>query len=112
MICSFECTVYIYAMTGSKRKPRVKEPVQVYLDEADRELLERTARASGLARAEVLRRGLRKLAEELLAEKSPGWSLDSLIGSLDGATDLPPDLASRHDDYLYGHPDSDRDHAD
>ena len=92
-------------MSGAKRKSRVREPVQVYLDEADRELLELTASTSGLSRAEVLRRGLRKLAEDWLAEKGPGWSLDSLIGSLHGAEDLPPDLAARHDDYMYGaHP--------
>lgn len=99
-------------MSESKRKPRVREPVQVYLDEADRELLELTASASGLARAEVLRRGLRKLAEDWLADKSPGWSLDSLIGSLEDANDLPNDLASHHDDYLYGRKNSGRDDAD
>lgn len=81
---------------------RVREPVQVYLDRADRALLERAAERTGLSRAEVLRRALRRLAGEVLAERPPGWSLDRLVGALGDADDLPEDLAARHDDYLYG----------
>jgi hypothetical protein len=80
----------------------VREPVQVYLDAPDRELLENLARRTGLPRTEVLRRGLRRLAQSELAERKPGWSLDVLIGALDDAPGLPADLSTRHDEYLYG----------
>jgi hypothetical protein len=81
---------------------RVREPVQVYLDPSDRDLLEELARRTGLARAELLRRGLRQLGGRLLGDRAPGWSLDALTGSLGDAADLPADLAARHDEYLYG----------
>ena len=83
-------------------RPKGKEPVQVYLDGPDRELLEKLARRTGLPRAELLRRGLRRLAESELAERGPGWSLDRLVGALGMDPALPSDLAARHDDYLYG----------
>lgn len=83
---------------NDRRSPsRVREPVQAYLDETDRALLEEVARHTGLARAEILRRGLRAFARDVLAERKPGWSLDFLIGSL---PDGPSDLAERHDEYL------------
>jgi len=81
---------------------RVREPVQVYLDAGDRDLLESLARSSGLSKAELLRRGLRQLGVRQLAEQAPGWSLDALTGSLGHAADLPRDLAANHDVYLYG----------
>jgi hypothetical protein len=82
-----------------RKPPRVREPVQVYLDERDRALLEDLARQTGVSRAELLRRGLRKLAGDALGARAPGWSLDVLIGSL---PDGPSDLSVRADDYLYG----------
>jgi hypothetical protein len=83
-------------------KPRrVREPVQVYLDSGDKSLLEEVARRTSLSQAEVLRRGLRRLAADLLAEARPGASLDALIGALGGDPALPADLAARHDEYLY-----------
>ena len=87
-----------------RKKParEVKQPVQVYLDPTDRKLLEEVAKATDLSRAEVLRRGLRRMADEALAERAPGWSLDRLVGALGGAGELPEDLAQRHDEYLYG----------
>ena len=81
---------------------RVREPVQVYLDEQDRDLLEALTVRSSLSRAELLRLGLRRLSAEMLAEGKPGASLDSLIGVLDGARGVPRDLAAKHDDHLYG----------
>lgn len=78
----------------------VREPVQVYLDGPDLTLLGTLAQSTGLSKAELLRRGLRRLASETLAERQPGWSLDLLIGSLDGGEALPPDLSERHDDHL------------
>ena len=78
----------------------VREPVQVYLDEVDRGLLEDVVKRTGLSRAEILRRGLRRLAEYELAERKPGWSLELLIGCM--GPGQPSDLSERHDHYLYG----------
>ena len=86
----------------TERARRVREPVQVYLDERDRELLEALVERTSLSRAELVRRGLRRLSEELLTDARPGQSLDLLIGALDAAPDVPADLAARHDEYLYG----------
>ena len=84
-----------------KKTPRVREPVQAYLDEHDRALLEEVAARTGLSRAEVLRRGLRVYAQEALAERKPGWSLEFLLGAFGDDPSLPTDLAERHDDYIY-----------
>ena len=77
----------------------VREPVQIYLDAPDRAILERAAVATGLPRAEVLRRGLRRFAAELLADESPA------LAFLESAASAPPpnapsDVAARHDEYL------------
>jgi hypothetical protein len=84
-----------------QKSKQAREQVVVYLDTRDRALLEELAEKSGLPRTELFRRGLRRLAEELLGEKQPGASLSYLVatGRDDG---LPPDVAERHDDYLYG----------
>jgi hypothetical protein len=81
---------------------RIREPVQVYLEVGDVELLENLARLTGLSKAELLRRGLRQLGARQLAKEAPGWSLDALTGSLGNAAGLPHDLAAHHDAYLYG----------
>ncbi len=91
-------------MARGKRPARVREPVQVYLDVADRDLLDRMAEKSGESRAELLRRGLRKLAGDVLTERPPGWSLDLLIGALGDDPDLPRDLSTRYEEYLYAPP--------
>ncbi len=44
--------------------PRVREPVQVYLEADDSSLLARLAASSGLSKAEVMRRGMRAFARE------------------------------------------------
>lgn len=85
-----------------KKIARVREPVQVYLDSADRSLLDAVAAGTGLSRAEILRRGLRRVAGDLLADRKPGESFEHLIGALGDDTPLPSDLAARHDHYLYG----------
>lgn len=82
--------------------PRVREPVQVYLDSTDRNLLDRLAARTGLSRAELLRRGVRQLAELELSGRPAGWSLERLTGALGDDPALPADLAARHDEYLYG----------
>lgn len=51
-------------MSPKKSSRRVRHPVQVYLEPADRDLLEQVVRATGLSRAAVLRRGLRRMADE------------------------------------------------
>ncbi len=89
-------------MSARKSGRRVREPVQVYLDPVDRELLEQVVRATGLSRAEILRRGLRRVADDALTERAPGWSLDRLVGALGAAADLPTNLAECHDEYLSG----------
>jgi len=87
----------------SKRRKaaRVREPVQVYLDAPDLALLDTLSTQTGLAKAEVLRRGLRRLADGVLTERKPGWSLDVLIGAMGDDPSIPADLAERHDEYLY-----------
>ncbi len=83
----------------SRHRSAVREPIQVYVDREDRELLEAVAARTGLARAEVLRRGLRAFAGQVLTERGPGSSMAALIGVL-GEGDTPADLAARHDEYL------------
>lgn len=80
---------------------QVREPVQVYLDQPDRALLEAVAARTALPRSEVLRVALRRMAAELPDAERPGASIAALLGALDGAGDVPHDLAARHDDYLY-----------
>jgi len=84
-----------------KKPSRVREQAVVYLGAGDRELLERLAEETGLPRTEIFRRGLRRLADEILAERGPGSSLDYLE-SIAEETSGPDDLAERHDHYLYG----------
>ncbi len=80
---------------GAKKPPRVREPLQVYLDPDERGLLDRLARETGLSRAEILRRGLKSFAAERRG-KSP--MLEFMESMRDA--DMPADLAERHDDYL------------
>ena len=79
---------------------RVREQVVVYLDERDRALLEELTNATGLPKTELFRRGLRRLADQALAGKAPGFSLRQLVTTADN-DDFPPDVAERADDYLY-----------
>lgn len=84
----------------SSEPKRVREQAVVYMSASDRALLERLAEETGLARTELFRRGLRRLAEELLPEGGPVSSLDYLTRIADD-TDAPPDLSERHDEYLF-----------
>lgn len=87
-------------MADNPRKT-VREQVVVYLDPRDRALLEEMAERTGLARTELFRRGLRRLADEMLGERRPGSSLSYLVATA-SEDDFPPDVAERHDHYLYG----------
>src|ERR1043165_481451 len=89
-------------MTKQPPPRKVREPVQVYLDQQDRAVLEELSRRTGLPRAELLRRGIRRLAEVELGDQAPGWSFNRLVGALGADEAIPTDLAARHDDYLYG----------
>jgi hypothetical protein len=64
-------------------------------------LLERLAEETGLSTTELFRRGLRRLAEDVLPERAAGSSVDFLVGLADD-TDAPQDLSERHDAYFYG----------
>ncbi|MEX1256738.1 MAG: hypothetical protein WEG36_03870 [Gemmatimonadota bacterium] len=86
---------------AGKRPDRVREQVVVYLDARDRQLLEEMAESSGLPRTELFRRGLRRLAAEILAAKQPGSSLAHLVDTA-AEDDFPPDVSTEHDRYLYG----------
>lgn len=72
----------------------------MYLDSHDSALLQQVSAKMGLAKTEVFRRGLHRLAEENLTERQSGTSLAHLIAT---AVDdpFPPDAAARHDHYLY-----------
>ncbi len=84
-----------------KVRGQVREPVQVYLDQPDRALLDSIAHAEGIPRTEVLRYALRQYGQRTVAEQAPGASLDALIGALDEVAELPTDYSARHDEYLY-----------
>ena len=83
-----------------RRGAAVREPVQVYLDAADRALLDRVAAKSGLSRAEILRRGARRMAAELLADENPMLALMREQSSADWPASTPSDVGGRHDQYL------------
>lgn len=75
--------------------PRVREPVQVYLEADDSSLLARLAATSGLSKAEVMRRGMRAFAREQDPE-SPmlAFVADSVSG------EWPAGVAADHDAVL------------
>lgn len=78
----------------------VREQAVVYLDSRDSALLQQMADKTGLAKTELFRRGLRRLAEETLRGRRAGSSLAHLIAT--GTNDaFPADVAERHDQYLY-----------
>ena len=82
-----------------RRRPRaVREPIQVYLDQDERAILDRVAKETGLSRAEVLRRGLRSYAAEQGAGRSPMLEFMEWMKQQDFAA--PTDLSVRLDDYL------------
>jgi hypothetical protein len=81
-----------------KRPRAVREPIQVYLDQDERAILDRVAQQEGVSRAEVLRRGLRSYAAEQNAGTSPMLEFLEWVWQQD--LDLPSDVSVRHDDYL------------
>jgi hypothetical protein len=87
-------------MSADKRKSVVREPVQVYLTAADRKLLREVAVASGVSGAEVLRRGLRRVAGEVLGEQGPAMRLLEEMNAAEWPSDMPGDVGRNHDQHL------------
>ena len=79
------------------KRRRVREPIQVYLTENERRVLDELAERERVFRAEVLRRGL----EVLSRNQQPSFyeSMNKLIDMMKG-TRSPRDLSERHDEYL------------
>jgi hypothetical protein len=84
-------------MTGKPK--RVREQTVVYLDARDRALLQQMVDKTGLAKTELFRRGLHRLAEETLSDRRAGSSLAHLVATA-ADDDFPSDVAERHDQYL------------
>ena len=83
----------------SKRPSRsatsVREPVQVYLAADDRDLLNRLAQETGLAKAEILRRGMRSFARE----QSGGSPMLTFVAE-SAKGEWPDGVAGKHDEIL------------
>ncbi len=70
---------------------RVREPLQVYLDQDERQLLDRMAEEEDLSRAEVLRRGLRAYAAVVGANASPMLAFAGSLTDADAADECESD---------------------
>jgi hypothetical protein len=79
---------------------KVTEPVQVYLTATDRRLLREVATAAGVSGAEVLRRGLRRMAGEILSDRNPAMRLLEEMNAAEWPADMPTDAAVDHDRHL------------
>jgi hypothetical protein len=84
----------------SESRGKVREPVQVYLTLQDRRLLKEVAAAAGVSGAEVLRRGLRRMAGEVLSDRNPAMQMLEEMNAAKWPQDTPSDLALNHDQYL------------
>lgn len=87
-------------MAGDGKKRAVREPVQVYLTSGDRKLLREVALAAGVSGAEVLRRGLRRMAGETLSDRNPAMLLLEEMNGAEWPADTPTDAGLNHDRYL------------
>lgn len=87
-------------MPRSSKPAAVREPVQVYLTAADRKLLREVAAAAGVSGAEVLRRGLRRVAGEVLGEQGAAMRLLQEMNAADWPSDMPSDVGANHDRHL------------
>ncbi|MFN8581483.1 MAG: hypothetical protein U0163_10970 [Gemmatimonadaceae bacterium] len=86
--------------THEAKRGRVAEPVQVYLESADRGVLEQLAQHLDLSKSDVLRRALATLARETFAAEShPALRLVG-IGEQHSEPRLTYDPAVEHDRYL------------
>jgi hypothetical protein len=83
----------------SKRLPgksaSIREPVQVYLAQDDRDLLNRLVAETGLTKAEILRQGMRSFARE-----QGGTSPMLRFVSESASGEWPEGVAEKHDEIL------------
>ncbi|MFW6085307.1 MAG: CopG family transcriptional regulator [Gemmatimonadota bacterium] len=70
----------------------VREPIQVYLTAAEREVLDRCAAELGVSRSEILRRGLRAVGEPEARPSVPPTLHALLKPAATGPGDPPPSL--------------------
>jgi len=94
--------LYHDIMTKSHDKPdsRVGEPVQVYLDRADRRRLERLTDQLDTTKSDVLRRALESLERQVLdPDQHPALQVIGLGAGAAGPP-LPYDAAREHDRFL------------
>lgn len=87
-------------VSASKKPAQVRAPVQVYLAAGERKLLREVAAAAGVSGAEVLRRGLRRMAGELLADRNPAMRLLEEMNAADWPKDMPDDVGRDHDRHV------------
>jgi hypothetical protein len=87
-------------MPADDKKSAVREPVQVYLTTSDRKLLREVAVAAGVSGAEVLRRGLRRMAGEILSDRSPAMRLLEEMNGAKWPSNMPDDAGLNHDRHL------------
>ena len=83
---------------SKRRRPGVREPIQVYLAPEERRLLDDLSAEEGVSRAEVLRRGLKALVQARQGGRSPLLEFVRWVESESPA--LPADLGARHDEHL------------
>jgi Arc/MetJ-type ribon-helix-helix transcriptional regulator len=80
---------------------KVREPVQVYLDPADRELLERLTQRLETSKSDVLRQALGALERELAdPEQHPALRIIGIAGRWPLKPDPGYDVAREHDRFL------------
>lgn len=84
----------------SRNHKTMREPVQVYLTVNDRKLLREVAAQAGVSGAEILRRGLRRMAGEILAERNPALRLLEEMNAARWPEEMPSDVGRRHDTHL------------
>lgn len=83
-----------------KARRRVGEPVQVYLDAAERQRLDRLALELGKSKSDVLRQGLEALERQALdPDAHPALQIIGLADR-ERAGGPPYDVAREHDRYL------------
>lgn len=80
----------------TKRPAPVREPIQVYMAQDERRLLDQLASQTGLSRAEILRQGLRRFAADRAVEGGP---MQELLRSFRRKS-WPADIAKNHDEHL------------
>jgi hypothetical protein len=85
----------------SDHDKRVSEPVQIYLDAADRERLERLRAVLGATKSDVLRRGLAALERQVTdPAEHPALRIIGIAGGQRRGPAPAYDIAAEHDRFL------------